>query len=236
MTFFSRGSSWSFALGVTLAIPSRVAAGMPNVTLTDAASMRLQSISFFLMVFLVVALVVRLVWNSLRTDFTRLPRLSFPKAVGVVALWGLLFMLVLVMISGARELMTPGAWKKDGVTYTLDEGKSPVPVPKAGPDEEERRARLRQLFSSLVAYASRHDGRFPLDPDDKEIPGERWKTSHPSAMRYLYLPGRTIRDPAVWMACEPELFGEGRLVLYTDGTITRMSSVELQILFKPVGK
>ena len=35
--------------------------------------------------------------------------------------WGSLFVLVLTMISGARELMTPGAWKKDGITYVLED-------------------------------------------------------------------------------------------------------------------
>jgi len=50
---------------------------------------------------------------------TWLPRLSFGRALAGVILWGLLFFIVLTMISGARELMTPGAWKKDGATYKL---------------------------------------------------------------------------------------------------------------------
>ncbi len=40
----------------------------------------------------------------------------------MVVLWGLLFTVVLAMISGARELMTPGAWEKQGATYRLKEG------------------------------------------------------------------------------------------------------------------
>ena len=52
-------------------------------------------------------------------DFTRLPRLSYSKALAMVVLWGLLFVVVLTMISGARELMTPGAWKKNGITYSV---------------------------------------------------------------------------------------------------------------------
>jgi hypothetical protein len=51
------------------------------------------------------------IWIALRGDFTVLPRLTYPEALGVIALWGLLFLLVLTMISGDRELMTPGAWK-----------------------------------------------------------------------------------------------------------------------------
>jgi hypothetical protein len=53
-------------------------------------------------------------WNSLQRDFPRLPRLSFSRALAGVVLWGLLFIIVLTMISGARELMTPGAWQRQG--------------------------------------------------------------------------------------------------------------------------
>src|SRR5687767_15824936 len=114
------------SLGILLASAAPARAGMPSFTLTDAASLRLQSISFFLVVFLLSALVIRWIWNALTTDFPRLPRLSYPKALGLVALWGLLFLLVLTMISGARELLTPGAWKKDeGLTYTLGDKKTP---------------------------------------------------------------------------------------------------------------
>src|SRR3954466_14791486 len=135
------------ALGI-LALDARpVAAGMPSITLTDAASLRLQSISFFLVLFLLSALVIRWIWNSLTTDFPRLPRLSYPKALGLVGLWGLLFLLVLTMISGARELMTPGAWKKDGLTYALGDERKPDEPPPA-PTEEDRRRKLASLFSA----------------------------------------------------------------------------------------
>ena len=71
---------------------------------------------------LVSAGLIQLLWNSLRKSFTRLPRLNYPRAIGLVVLWGLLFIVVLTMISGARELMTPGAWEKQGATYRLNEG------------------------------------------------------------------------------------------------------------------
>src|SRR5438270_1167539 len=117
-----------------------VLAGMPSVSLSDAASLRLQTISFFLVLFLGSAVVIRWGWNALRTDFPRLPRLSYGRALGLVGLWGLLFLLVLTMISGARELMTPGAWKKDGPTYTLNDNKPPATP--AGPSETDRREKL----------------------------------------------------------------------------------------------
>ena len=75
--------------------------------------MRFQTISFFLLLFLLCSWVIKWIWNAARSDFPRLPHLSFRRAMGLVAVWGLLFLLVLTMISGARELMTPGAWKKE---------------------------------------------------------------------------------------------------------------------------
>jgi hypothetical protein len=214
----------SFGVLMTTAAPA--SAGMPSVTLTDAASLRLQSISFFLVVFLISALVIRWVWNSLTTDFPRLPRLSYPKALGLVGLWGLLFLLVLTMISGARELMTPGAWKKDdGLTYTLgDEKKQPEPPP--GPTEEERNRKLKSLFAALAVYAVSHEGRLP-SANDTTITADKWRVPGASGMRYIYLPNRTTHDPGRVLACEPELFGETRLVLFTNGDVRRMTSAEL---------
>jgi hypothetical protein len=204
---------------------------MPSVTLTDAASMRLQSISFFLVVFLLSALVIRWIWNAFTADFPRLPRLSYPKALGLVGLWGLLFLLVLTMISGARELMTPGAWKKDGLTYTLgDEKKPEEPLPS--PTEEERRRKLTSLFSALAVYAVSHENRYP-PPNDASIADRLWRVPGPSGMRYLYLPNRTTHDGGRVLACEPELFGEWRLVLFTNGDVRRMTSVELAPLLAP---
>ena len=104
----------SIAVLLFVGHPNDALAGMPSVTLSDLARMRFQTISFFLVVFLVCSWVVRLLWNSARKDFPRLPYLTYRRAITLVALWGLLFLLVLTMISGARELMTPGAWKKDG--------------------------------------------------------------------------------------------------------------------------
>jgi hypothetical protein len=145
----------------------------------------------------------------------------------LVGLWGLLFLLVLTMISGARELMTPGAWKKDGVTYTLDDGKKPVPdtIP-IEPPETTRREKLHALFAALAAYALQHDGRYPPS-GDPAIAADLWKTPHASGMRYVYSSGRTTQDPGRVLACEPELFGDGRLALFTNGEVKRMTTAEL---------
>jgi len=107
------------AILMLLASPGLALAGMPSWDLTDIAKARLDAISFFLAMLLAMALLVKLLWNHLGKDFPRLPRITYFRAAARVTLWGLLFLLILTMISGARELMTPGAWDKRGSTYEL---------------------------------------------------------------------------------------------------------------------
>ena len=100
--------------------PSIAQAGMPAPwALTEHAVNRLSAISFFLAIFFVAAGFIRLIWNSLRQSFPRLPVLSYRRALALVFLWGLLFVVVLLMVSAARELMTPGAWERDGTLYRV---------------------------------------------------------------------------------------------------------------------
>jgi hypothetical protein len=99
------------------------------LTLTNMAKLRLDAVSFFLVCILGIAWAIQLAWNSLAKDFPKLPRISYLRSLGLMGLWGLLFLLVLTMISGARELMTPGAWKKNGFTYQLAE---PAELPPGG--------------------------------------------------------------------------------------------------------
>src|SRR5437763_13538383 len=113
--------------------------------LNDSAEMRLQALSFFLGELLLAAAGVRWLWNSLQRDFPRLPRLSYGKALAGVLLWGLLFVIVLTMISGARELMTPGAWEKQGFTYKLSRPGAPAEADPLAP----RRRQLERLRGAL---------------------------------------------------------------------------------------
>lgn len=103
-------------------------AGMPSplpddittaLSLTTPIRERLQSISFFLAGLLVFTIAIQGMWNYLAIDFRWMPQLNFGRAITLVVLLGTLFVLVLTMISGARELLTPGAWKKVGWTYKL---------------------------------------------------------------------------------------------------------------------
>jgi hypothetical protein len=107
------------AIAILADMGFEILAGMPTFTLTDLARMRIDAISFFLLVLLLSAWGVQRLWNALAKDFVRLPTMSYKRALGVITLWGFLFVLVLTMISGARELLTPGAWEKNGATYKL---------------------------------------------------------------------------------------------------------------------
>ncbi len=114
-------------------------AGMTVVTLTDIARARIDALSFFLVAYLVIAWVVKLIWNQLGKTFPVMPQLRYLQALGVVFMTGLLFYVVLTMISGARELLTPGAWEKQGSGYRLrEEGRADI-------TKEDRRAALREL-------------------------------------------------------------------------------------------
>jgi len=210
-----------------LSFPALAHAGMPSITLTDMARMRIQTISFFGVGLLFSSWMIQLLWNYLRRDFTMLPRLSYGKALGMVILWGMLFVLVLTMISGARELMTPGAWEKQGATYRLASEPTQTPAPADDYLERSREKKLDDLRVSLWNYALTHQGRFPADRSAPEIPKDKWQVPDASAMRYIYAGGLAAGQGIQPLAYEPEIYGSKRLVLMTNGEIKRMDSEEI---------
>jgi hypothetical protein len=208
---------------------------MPTVNLTEVARLRLEVISFFLVAFLLSAAVLRWVWNGLARDFPRLPRLGYYRALGVVAVWGALFVLVLTMISGARELMTPGAWKKDGLTYKLADAEKP-PVTSHEPTESTRRQKLDALRAALWASAGDSAGMLPTSRDRASIPAEAWVVPHPSGIKYLYIPGRRIDSGrAELVAAEPDVFATVRFGLFSDGSIRLLTASEVEAAFADKG-
>jgi hypothetical protein len=204
---------------LVLCLPAVAWAGMPSFELTDVARMRVQTISFFLAGLLVSAALIQLLWNYLRKDFTSLPRLSYGKALGAIVLWGLLFVLVLTMISGARELMTPGAWEKQGLTYRLAK---PAAETRA---ETERRQRLERLRDALWTYARSHEGRFPPGDATPDVPADYWLASEAPRERYFYVPGQVADRGVRPLVYEPGVYGDLRLVLLTNADV-RMMTVE----------
>ncbi len=112
------------ALLAAVLIPAVALAGMPAYFLSDAADARIEAISFFLLVLLLASVGVHRLWNGLARELERVPHLSFRGALALTCLLALAFYLMLVMVSGARELMTPGAWEKNGATYRLTSERS----------------------------------------------------------------------------------------------------------------
>ena len=191
---------------------------MPEVTLSDIqrvlvptelTEMRLQALSFFALGLLIFAAFIRWIWNALRKDFPVLPRLSYFRASGLVFLWGLLFVLILTMISGARELLTPGAWEKvpGGVTYRLVNPTEPTLVERQITD---RCVAIGRLADALRTFR----GQYPETAEKSGIRDELWIVPGIDGARYIYL-----GDPAKHgglIACEPESLGSDRLAINGD--------------------
>ncbi|NVJ25785.1 MULTISPECIES: hypothetical protein [Myxococcus] len=202
-----------------LLTPAVALAGMPSFSLTEIAEQRLEAISFFIAIFLLVSLGVWGLWNWLRRDVPRLPRLSYRAALALVFLLGLGLQLVLSMIAGGRELMTPGAWEKKGVTYQV------IPAPPPSDAEllvQARRQRLDELRVALWAHAAEHGGDFPQNDQGTELPAARWKVLGDSGLHFIYIGGQKADAPAAPLAYEPGLFGRERWVLFTDGDLRRL--------------
>lgn len=232
-------------LALTIVWPRDAGAGMPSVTLADLSSaahtvketgltglarQRVEVLSFFSLGLLACAWVIRSVWNGLRRDFPRLPRLSYARALGIIVLWGLLFVLVLTMISGARELMTPGAWEKKGLTYRLVQ-------PEPPPIQAEITARyeaIHRLGERLLDYAKAHNGAFPTTEQAGELGEPVWQVPSPQGGRYIYVSGlktdleNDFGASISVLAYEPASVGDDRLVLMTDGQVRWLPATEIE--------
>lgn len=206
--------------GLWLASMLPASAGMTVITLTDIASARIDALSFFIVTYLLICWVVKLLWNHLAKTFTALPRLDYKRALGVVFVTGLMFYVVLTMISGARELLTPGAWEKQGVGYRLREN-GMAEIGKEG-----RRVRLRELQIAIWAYAKTHDGKAPPGPFADGIASPLW--DFPGGGLYCLMPGvkpGVGRDILIY---EPSAAGARRFVLLADGSIEDLAEGELK--------
>lgn len=118
---------WHVAPMVLLLMAGGAYAGMPaplQFYLEPEFKGRIQALSFFVFLLMVLPISVKLLWNWLRRDFPSMPRLTYGRSLALVLLWGALFMLVLTMIAGARELMTPGAWHREpgNPLYEVNDG------------------------------------------------------------------------------------------------------------------
>jgi hypothetical protein len=203
-----------------LAIAGPAHAGMTVITLTDIARARLDALSFFLVSYFLIAWGVKGLWNHLAKTFTALPRLDYRRALGLVLLTGLMFYVVLTMISGARELLTPGAWEKQGMGYRSREG-GPADLTK-----DQRRAALRDLQEAIWAYAQQHDGKAPPGPLVDGIEPKLWKFA--GGGLYCLMPGLRPGGGREVLVYEPSTAGGRRFVMLADGTIEDRSEGTLK--------
>jgi hypothetical protein len=193
-----------------LAGAANACAGMTVVSLTDMAKARLDALSFFVALYFLIALLVKLAWNHLAKVFSSMPRLDYRRALGLVFVTGLLFYVVLTMISGARELLTPGAWEKQGMGYRQREE-------SAGLNKDERRKNLRRLQEAIWAYARDHQGNAPPSPLVSEMNPDAWL--YQDGGLYCLMPGVKPGGGRNILVYEPAAAGSRRFVLLADGSI-----------------
>jgi hypothetical protein len=206
------------SLGVLFGAALPLQAGMTFYDLNDVVRLRLEDISFFTVLLLACALGIRFLWNYLAKDFPRMPRLGYVKALCLTGLLSLLMLLVLTMIAGARELLTPGAWRRQTSEYRLTDAAS-RPL---------RRQSLEVLRAALQSYAQSHSGRFPSHDFAPEIPEKIWQAPDSVGTRYLYVGGLTLASATNVLACEPVNFGDERFVLLVNGEIRMLSTAEIR--------
>lgn len=191
-------------------------AGMPitPVRISEVAALRIQALSFFIVLFFVLALVVKVAWNTLAKDFKAMPRITYLRSLCLMFIWGLAMSVLLTMISAARELMTPGAWERVGWTYKVTD-----PGMNVSEFEKWKLARknsMSQLADALVAYAKAHEGKFPPHRYVPEIPAEDWRSLSPSQTDYVYLPDRELGQeiPEIAAHLKDELLSPLRIIAY----------------------
>ncbi len=197
---------------------------MTVITLTDVAEARLQSISFFCVVYLLLALGVMGLWNYLGKSFDWMPRINYRRALALMLVSGLFLYVILTMISGARELLTPGAWKKQGVGYELSSGERP-------PDKELRKQAVQKLKNKLWVYAREHEGKVPNSIFDKSFDSIHWALPEVTGY-YAYIPTQKLGGGRDVLVYEPVVMGGKRFVILTDGSIEAWSEDTLRRVLK----
>lgn len=194
-----------------------VIAGMPSFGLSELVRSRLQDISFFLLLWFVAAGAVRLLWNALSRDIQWWPRVSYSRAMALTFLLSLGVLLALSMISGARELLTPGAWRKQGASHRLETRFEPA----------DRQANLISLHRALLAAAAKNEGRFPIHDMTSDVPNRLW-IADANGARFVYLGGLSTNAAGKILAFEPKVYEPERYVLTAGGAVEAMSSREIQ--------
>ncbi len=207
---------------VALMLAPPAHAGMTAYGLSDVYRLRFEEISFLIVLFLFCSLLLKLLWNYATKGFAFLPQLTYRRAAALALLFGVATLLILTMISGIREVLTPGAWRHQGTSYRLnDPAQEPV-----------RKRSLEQLRSALHQYAARHDGQFPKSDFVSEISDKLWESPDQSGSRYIYAGSISTLHPEALLAVEPLTFGDERFVLLVSGEIKMLASREIEQLLQ----
>jgi hypothetical protein len=202
--------------GLLFGLVETANAGMTVYDLNDVVRLRIEDISFFAVLLLVSGLGIRFLWNHVARGLPILPRLSYSRALCLTGLLSLFMLLVLSMISGARELLTPGVWRRQGSAYYVNDPAS----------EPLRRQSIETLRATLNAYARDHRGRFPPHDFVPEIPERIWQSPDHLGTRYIYVAGQTAGTSNL-LACEPGHFGDERFALLANGEIRKMKASDI---------
>lgn len=205
-----------FVISFAIALPAQ--AGMTVYGLNDLYRLRLQEISFFLILLLTCALILKALWNHAFKGFASVPRLSYGQSFCGALMFGMLMLLILTMISGIREVLTPGAWRRQGTSYRLNDPSQ----------EPARRRSLEHLRGALFEYARTHNGNFPPHDFGPEISEKLWESPDQAASRYVYSGGLTTNHVTAVLAVEPPNFGERRFALIVSGEIVELSNDEIK--------
>jgi len=208
-------------VGVLLFSAVTSQAGMTVVTLTDVARSRLEVLSFFLVGYLVMAWGVKALWNYLAKSFEKMPKLNYKRALCLSMVSGLFLYVVLTMISGARELLTPGAWEKRGVGYKLRDQLADV-------SDAEREKSIKELKDAIWAYAGEHDGKLPTGIFDASFYGEELWQMPKQVGYYGYIKPESIGGGVDVLVYEPAVAGGKRWVVLTDGSVQKWNEYKLQ--------
>jgi len=202
---------------VLLLVP-QAHAGMTVYGLRDIYRLRLEEISFFIVLLFVCSFGLKLVWNYAFKGFNFVPRLKFVQAFCVSLLFGVLMLLILTMISGIREVLTPDAWRHQGTSYRLNDTAQ----------EPARRRSIEHLRGALFEYARTHDGRFPAHDFVPDIPEKIWESPDQAGSHYSYSGGLTTNGVDALLAIEPWNFGDRRFVLKVSGDIEMWSTKQIE--------
>jgi hypothetical protein len=202
--------------GLVLLTCQKSLAGMPSFNLNEVVRLRMEDISFFILLLVLTSAGMKLLWNFTFKQLPKVPRLTYGRALGLTTLLGLMLLLVLSMISGARELLTPGAWRKQGISYRLN----------TISDDATRQRRIEFLRNALLEYADSHKGKFPPHDWIHEIPERLWQADE-QGTRFIYSRPEPDATNAL-MTCEPMNFGDQRYAAYANGEIRKISSEEIR--------